>query len=149
MADCKAMNRINATLQNPLIAIVDDDASIRISTRRLVNVFGYGTETFSSAREFLTASRSTDFACLILDLRMPGMDGLELQRLLSLQHRHTPQIIFVSARRSNDGLTEAMGTGAVEFLPKPVDAQALSIAITKALRRDFYRERKPWPVANA
>jgi FixJ family two-component response regulator len=125
------------SLQNPLIAIVDDDVSVRISTRRLVSAFGFRAQTFASAWEFLDSNRRTETACLILDLRMPDLDGLDLQRCLARdKHRRLP-IIFVTANAGEEEQRLAIKTGAVDFLRKPVSEQALFDAIEKALRQNF------------
>jgi FixJ family two-component response regulator len=79
-----------------LVAIVDDDASMRNSTRRLIRSFGFRAEAFASAREFLDSRCLTDAACLVLDVRMPRMDGLELQRLLA-NANYRIALIFVTA----------------------------------------------------
>ncbi len=106
-----------------LVAIVDDDASMRNSTRRLIRSFGLRVEAFASGREFLDSGCVTETACLILDLRMPGMDGLELQCLLASANHRIP-IIFVTANESNDEQRRATQAGAVAFLRKPVSEQA-------------------------
>jgi FixJ family two-component response regulator len=107
---------------------------MRNSTRRLVCSFGFKAEAFASAREFLDSGRLTDTVCLILDVRMPGMDGLELQRLLANANYQIP-IIFVTAHTSDDEQRQATEAGAVAFLRKPVSEQAVISAIQSALRR--------------
>jgi CheY-like chemotaxis protein len=79
----------------PLLVIVDDDASTRISTQRVIRSFGFRTEVFTSARQFLESDCVQDISCLILDLRLPSMNGLQLQRLLASGFRQVP-LIFVS-----------------------------------------------------
>jgi len=79
----------------PLVAIVDDDASVRQSTRRLIRSFGYRAEAFGSGEEFLSSPSATETACLVLDVRMPGMDGLEVQRLLAERDARIP-IVFLT-----------------------------------------------------
>ena len=122
----------------PLISVVDDDTSMRTSTRRLLASFGFMAEVFASAGEFLDSHRGADTACLILDVRLPDMNGLELQRHLTERSRNRIPIIFVTAHASEDEQRRAMEAGAVDFLRKPVDEQALLHAIEKALRRHLY-----------
>jgi FixJ family two-component response regulator len=140
------MTATKTFLQNPLVAILDDDASMRTSVRRLVNAFGYRTETFASAREFLSANRHQKFACLILDLRMPGMNGLALQRWLAALDRHAPQIIFITGHGSAEDKMSAIEAGAAGFLSKPVSAQILFNAIFRALHGYIDRESNVLPV---
>jgi FixJ family two-component response regulator len=105
-----------------LVAIVDDDASVRQSARRLIRSLGYRAEAFGSAEEFLDSGQATKTACLILDVRMPRIDGLELQRRLA---RSAIPIVFITARASEDEERRALRAGAVAFLRKPVDKEAL------------------------
>ena len=116
----------------PLVCIVDDDASMADSTRFLVRSFGLRAEAFLSAQEFQDSGLVQETGCLILDLRMPGMDGLELQRNLASANRRIP-IIFVSARANDDERTQAIAGGAVDFLRKPFSEEALFNAIQLAL----------------
>lgn len=132
------MNSNATTSAMPLISVVDDDTSMRTSTRRLLSSFGFMAEAFASAGEFLDSQRGADTACLILDVRLPDMDGLELQRHLTKRSRNRIPIIFVAAQASEHEQRRAMEAGAVNFLRKPVDEQALLHAIEKALRRDPY-----------
>ena len=119
-----------------LVCIVDDDASMADSTRFLVRSFGFRAEAFLSAQEFLDSGLVEETRCLILilDLRMPGMDGLELQRNLASANRRIP-IIFVSARANDDERIQAIAAGAVDFLHKPYSEDALFNAIQAALNR--------------
>jgi len=116
----------------PLVCVVDDDASMADSTRFLVRSFGLRAEAFLSAQEFQDSGLVQETTCLILDLRMPGMDGLELQRNLASANRRIP-IIFVSARANDDERTQAITGGAVDFLRKPFSEEALFNAIQLAL----------------
>jgi FixJ family two-component response regulator len=102
------------------------------STRFLVRSFGLRAEAFLSAQEFQDSGLVQETTCLILDLRMPGMDGLELQRNLASANRRIP-IIFVSARANDDERTQAITGGAVDFLRKPFSEEALFNAIQLAL----------------
>ena len=107
-----------------LVCIVDDDASVRRSTGRLIRSLGFQAETFESATDFLSSGRAEQTACLLLDVRMPGMDGLELQRRLADRTPPIP-IVFLTARASDDEERRALRAGAVEFLRKPVGKEAL------------------------
>jgi FixJ family two-component response regulator len=117
----------------PLVSIVDDDISVRRSTKRLLRSAGFRAEAFASADEFLTSGRTEETACLILDLRMPGMNGLQLQRRLAEGSIAVP-IIFQSAHSSASDEREALQAGAVQFLQKPVDTEVLLLAIRHALK---------------
>ena len=121
-----------ATPDAPLVSIVDDDASVRRSTRRLLLSSGLRAEAFASAEDFLQSGRVAETACLLLDVRMPGMDGLELQRRLGETDRLTP-IIFLSARASEEEERRALRAGAANFLRKPVSKEALLLAIRAVL----------------
>jgi FixJ family two-component response regulator len=116
-----------------LVVIVDDDASVRRSAGRLVRLLGYRVETFGSAEEFLDAGIADATACLILDVRMPGMDGLALQRRLADDGRAIP-IVFITARASDEEEQRALDGGAVAFLRKPVDKESLVRAIGNCWR---------------
>ena len=102
-----------------LVSIVDDDASVRNSMRRLVRSFGFQAEAFGSAEEFLASEDAARSACLILDVRMPGMDGLELQRRLADSGQAVP-IVFITGHASEAEQRRALRAGAVDFLRKPV-----------------------------
>ena len=121
------------SLDAPLVSIVDDDLSVRRSTRRLLRAAGFRVEAFASAEEFLTSGRAEETACLILDLRMPGMNGLQLQRRLAEGLKAIP-IIFLSAHSSADEERLALQEGALQFLQKPVNKEALLPAIRNAIK---------------
>ena len=122
------------SMKSSLIAIVDDDESVRESVSSLVRSAGFGTEVFASAEEFLNSAHLRDTVCLILDLRMPGMSGLELQRRLSDADYRIP-IIFITAQRDEGDRIEALKAGAVDFLHKPFSEKALLKAVDMALQR--------------
>jgi FixJ family two-component response regulator len=115
------------------ISIVDDDESIRKATRALLRSVGYQVETFASAELFLESEAPRETDCLVLDVRMPGIDGLELQRQLNAAQSHIP-IIFVTAHDDSAYRTTAMDAGAVNFFHKPFEANAFVAAIQAALR---------------
>src|SRR5436309_909508 len=127
------MDAKNKVPTGPLVSIVDDDVSVRRSTRRLLRCCGLRVEAFSSAEEVLQSGRVAETACLLLDVRMPGMDGLELQRRLGETHRPIP-IIFLSARASEEEERRALRAGAACFLRKPVSKEALLNAIRTVLK---------------
>ena len=137
------MNQNEITNPKPLIAVVDDDGSLRESTQLLLRAAGYRAETFASARELLDSPRIEETACLILDVRMPGMDGLELQRFLNEAQRQIP-IIFITAHATDNAEQRARKAGAVDFLRKPVNDEKLLSAIQTALKgwKDDERRRQ-------
>jgi FixJ family two-component response regulator len=117
----------------PLVAIVDDDESIRESLRGLIRSIGLRVETFASAEAFATAKQLGNTDCLILDVRMPGMSGLELQRELAASKRDIP-IIFITAHGSDEDVrARALRDGAVAYLSKPFSEDALLEAVSAAL----------------
>jgi FixJ family two-component response regulator len=117
---------------DPLVSIVDDDGSVRSSARRLLRSSGLLAESFASAEEFLQSECLGKTACLLLDVSMPGMGGLELQRRLAEMGRRIP-IVFLSARASEDEERRAMQAGAVAFLHKPARQESLLPAIRAAI----------------
>jgi two-component system, LuxR family, response regulator FixJ len=114
------------------IAIVDDDWGMREAIKTLVETVGLSTEGFSSAQEFLSSQHAQDSQCLILDVRIPGMSGFELQRHL-VKHNCRIPIIFMTAYYSETERARAIEACAVDFLQKPFDEQALFNAIQSAL----------------
>ncbi len=120
-------------MATPLISVVDDDQSVRESLGRLIRSVGYGVQVFGSAEEFLSASQGRQADCLILDIRMPGMSGLELQRELSASNCGLP-VIFITAHGSDEqARTRALGAGAVAYLLKPLREEEVLKAIDAAL----------------
>ena len=117
-----------------VVSIVDDDVSVRRSTQRLLRCSGFRAEVFASAQEFLDSKSAAETCCLILDLRMPGMNGLELQRRLAQNGNPIP-IIFLSSHASEEDERSALGAGAAQFLRKPISKEALLGAIRDALKR--------------
>jgi FixJ family two-component response regulator len=116
-----------------LIAVVDDDESVRRSTRLLVESFGFRAAVFKSAEGFLKSSQVHDNSCLILDIQMPGMDGLQLQSHLAARGCGIP-IIFITAYDDKESRKRAMQAGAVAFLGKPFSDEQLLQTIRSALR---------------
>ena len=118
----------------PLICVVDDDASVADSTRYLIHSFGFQAKAFASAHEFLGSRYVEEVACLILDIRMPEMDGLELQHRLAEINKRVP-IVFVTAHANDNEVKRALEGGAVAVLRKPVSEGLLLNAIQAALGR--------------
>jgi FixJ family two-component response regulator len=124
-----------ATEETPkLVAIVDDDELIRHSLNGLLKEAGFSTVAFASAEEFLNSAELEHTACLIADIRMPGMSGLELQSKLNEGDYRIP-IIFITAQGDEKMRLQALRAGAVEFLPKPFDDEVLLDHLRAALDR--------------
>ena len=119
----------------PLISVVDDDESMRDSLRSLLRSVGLDVRAFASAEEFLSSDYLHHTDCLVLDVRMPGMDGLELQRQLLATGSEIP-VIFITAHGDEPLRARALGAGAVAFLVKPFSEDALMHAIRAALERN-------------
>ena len=117
----------------PLVSIVDDDESVRIATKSLLSSLGWPVHTFASAEELLHSSRLDDTCCLISDVEMPGMSGIELQSTLDAQGRSTP-IIFITAYPDEKIKAQLLKAGAICFLEKPFDEEALLRCLDTALK---------------
>jgi FixJ family two-component response regulator len=116
-----------------LISVVDDDQSVRESLARLIRSVGFNVQVFRSAEEFLSAGDRRRADCLILDIRMPGMNGLELQSALSVTDRQLP-VIFITAHGSDsDVRARALRAGAVDYLLKPLQEEEVLNALDTAL----------------
>ena len=115
-----------------LISVVDDDTSVRESLQCLIRSFGFAVEAFASAEEFLNSGHLPSTRCMILDVRMPGMNGLELQRRVAASHREVP-VIFITAHGDEAARSQALKNGAVDYLLKPFREEALLHAIHAAL----------------
>jgi FixJ family two-component response regulator len=120
--------------QVPVISVVDDDASVRTATARLLRSLGFAAHTFTSANEFLQSPRVGDTSCLIVDVQMPGMSGVELQDYLIAQGHGTP-IIFITAFPEDSIREQAMNAGAICFLSKPFDGSRLIECVDRALKK--------------
>jgi FixJ family two-component response regulator len=121
----------NAT---PVVFVVDDDVSIRKSLQLLIGSEGWQTETFASAQEFLSSPRAHVPSCLVLDVTLPDINGLELQRRIAVDCIDMP-IIFISGHGDVPMTVRAMKAGAIEFLTKPLSSDALLSAIRDAIER--------------
>lgn len=115
-----------------LISVVDDDDSVRESLGGLLRSVGFSVKMFASAEAFLNSERPENTDCLILDMRMPGMSGLELQRCLAARHSKVP-VIFITAHGDQQVRSKILRDGAVECLLKPFSEEALLRAIDTAL----------------
>lgn len=118
----------------PIVFIVDDDISVRESLETLIRFVGWQAETFASAEEFLARPRSTTPCCLVLDISLPDLNGLELQKLIAPDRVDMP-IIFITGHGDIPMTVQAMKAGAVEFLTKPIDDDSLLSAIRHAIER--------------
>ena len=125
----------DSTASGPVVFVVDDDSSVRDSLRRLISAAGLQVETFSGAQEFMRARRPDVPGCLVLDVRLPGLSGLDLQRELADTQASLP-IIFLTGHGDIPMSVRAMKAGAVEFLTKPFRPQQLLAAIRGAIERD-------------
>src|SRR5215471_3799749 len=124
--------------ENPSVLIIDDDPEFRDSVGRLLRTVGLHTQEFSCVSDFLKADPPGGPTCLVLDIRMPGRSGLELQRELAAAHRQLP-IIFITAHADIPMTVQAMKGGAIEFLTKPFRDQELLDAVEAGLARDRAR----------
>jgi FixJ family two-component response regulator len=122
-----------------MVSVVDDDASMREALRGLLRSTGLRVEVFASAEEFLASGRLSGTACLVLDMRMPGLSGLQLQERLLASGSRVP-CIFISAHSDEAMRARALEAGAIEFLQKPFNDDALLDAIAKAIGDATWRK---------
>jgi len=134
------------TEPTPIVFVVDDDPSVRRAIKRLVGSVRLEVELFGSAQEFLRSKRPDAPSCLVLDIRLPGVSGLDFQRELAQANIHIP-IIFITAHGDIPMTVRAMKAGAVEFLTKPFRDQDLLDAIQLALERDRARRQQEAEIA--
>jgi len=130
----------------PIVFVIDDDPSVRRAIRRLIGSVGLQVELFGSAQEFLRRKRRDAPSCLVLDIRLPGISGLDFQRELAVANVHIP-IIFITAHGDIPMTVRAMKAGAVEFLTKPFHDQDLLDAIHVALERDRDKRKQEAEIA--
>lgn len=126
----------------PVISIIDDDASVRMSITRLVRALGYLAHAFPSADEFLKSPHLDDSSCVITDVQMPGISGIALQARLHAQGCPIP-IIFITAFPDEKTKTRALDAGAIGFLSKPFDSSELIACVDTALKMRRGRLPKP------
>ena len=131
----------------PLVFVIDDDASVRAAISSLIRSVGLRAEVFASVSEFLAHKRSTTTSCLILDVRLPGVSGLEFQSELAKANAEIP-IIFITGHGDIPMTVKAMKAGAIEFLTKPFRDQDLLDAIQVALERARLKEEKDRAVSD-
>ena len=123
------------TYPDPIVFVVDDDEAVREAIRKLISSIGLRVETFGAASDFLESKRPDVPACLVLDIRLPDISGLEFQRDLAAANVHIP-IIFITGHADIPMSVRAMKAGAVEFLTKPFRGQELLDAIQEAIAKD-------------
>ncbi len=124
-----------AILRKPKVFVVDDDASVRVAVSRLIRSAGLEVETFASAEDLLETWPSDSAGCLILDVQLPGLSGLELQTKLAASGSTVP-IIFITAHDDPNARSRALNGGAADFLEKPFNDEELIAAIHAALEAD-------------
>jgi FixJ family two-component response regulator len=122
------------TRETPIVFVVDDDVSVRESLELLIKFAGWQPQTFASAAEFLAHPRTATPSCLVLDVSLPNLNGLELQKLIAPERTDMP-IIFITGHGDVPMTVQAMKAGAVEFLTKPFDDEVLLSAIRHAIKR--------------
>jgi FixJ family two-component response regulator len=126
------MGRAASFSNKEVIAVIDDDTSVRNAARTLLRALGYTTATFESAEEFLQSGRLQETACLITDVQMPGMSGVDLHDHLIANGDQTP-VIFITAFPEEGLRRRALGAGAFGFLPKPFSEESLIACLDQAL----------------
>ena len=129
------------TIPDPIVYLIDDDEAVRVAVKDLLESVGLRAETFASGREFLKAARADVPSCLVLDVRLPGVSGLEFQRELTAANVEIP-VIFITGHGDIPMTVQAMKAGAVDFLTKPFRDQELLDAIHKAVERDRARREE-------
>jgi FixJ family two-component response regulator len=133
MSGAKLDHRKVSMANLPLISVVDDYDSIRESLQGLIRSVGFAVNVFASAEEFLNSDHVHNTDCLILDVRMPGMNGLDLQRQLAATQYQIP-VVFITAHGDEEARQRALNGGAVDYLLKPFSEEALLNAIGAALK---------------
>src|SRR4030081_1390914 len=131
---------------DPVVFVVDDDPSVRRAIKRLVESVGLRVETFGSAQEFLCSERPDSASCLVLDIRLPGISGLEFQRDLAKAGIHIA-VVFITGHGDIPMTVGAMKAGAVDFLTKPFRDQDLLDAVQQAIDRDRKRRETAYATA--
>jgi len=128
-------------MSQPVVHIIDDDDSVREALSRVLRYAGFDARAYPSAVEFLVAERDDVPSCIVLDVGLPGMSGVELQAAIG-RRESTPPIVFITGRGDVDTSVRAMKAGAVDFLTKPVDRKALLTAVNVALACDAERRHR-------
>lgn len=133
IAGTKTGTKTEAVPRASLVAIVDDDESVRLATESLVKSLGHSTASFDSAEAFLSSTAIDSVACVITDIKMPGMTGVQLQSVLLTQGRQLP-VIFMTAYPEPHVRDQTMAAGAFGFLSKPFDSADMITCLAAALR---------------
>ena len=131
----------------PLVIVIDDDPLVRRGTARLIRMAGYDVETYSGAQDFLGRDRHDGPCCLVLDVRMPGLSGLDLQEALAARGIPVP-IIFMTGHGDVPITVRAMKAGAAEFLEKPVDGKVLLGAVAQSIEKDRLQRARHREIEN-
>ena len=129
------------TSQSPLVFVIDDDKSVRKSLKRLLRSANYESEIFESASDFLARRPHPGPACVIVDVQMPGVNGIDFQKAL-IQRRREEQLIFITGYGNIPMCAQAMKAGAVDFLPKPFESRELLKCVEHALDRSAEQRRR-------
>jgi len=129
------------TAPNALVFLIDDDASVRKGVSRLLRSAGYKSESFESASDFLQREQHPGPACLIVDVRMPGINGMDLQETL-IQRRREEQLVFITGHGDISMCAQAMKAGAADFLPKPFRDEELLQCVERALTQSAEQRRR-------
>lgn len=129
------------TTSTAMVFVIDDDQSVRKSLKRLLDAANYETEVFESASEFLSRSAHPGPSCVIVDVQMPGLNGIDFQKAL-IEHGREEQIVFITGHGDIPMCAEAMKAGAVDFLPKPFKHKELLESIERALKRSAEQRRR-------
>jgi len=129
------------TTSTAMVFVIDDDQSVRKSLKRLLDAAHYETEVFESASEFLSRSAHPGRSCVIVDVQMPGLNGIDFQKAL-IEHGREEQIVFITGHGDIPMCAEAMKAGAVDFLPKPFKHKELLESIERALKRSAEQRRR-------
>jgi FixJ family two-component response regulator len=129
------------TTSTAMVFVIDDDQSVRKSLKRLLDAAHYETEVFESASEFLSRSAHPGPSCVVVDVRMPELNGIDFQKAL-IEHGREEQIVFITGHGDIPMCAEAMKAGAVDFLPKPFKHKELLESIERALKRSAEQRRR-------
>ncbi len=129
------------TSASPVVFVIDDDETVRRSIERLLDGKGYDVELFASAADFLARAPHTGPACVVVDVKMPGIGGMDLQKTL-LQRRREEQLVFITGHGDIPMSVEAMKHGAIDFLPKPFAPKELLACVERALARSTEQRRR-------
>jgi FixJ family two-component response regulator len=129
------------TTSTAMVFVIDDDASMRKSLRRLLDAANYETEVFGSASEFLSRSAHPGPSCVIVDVQMPDLNGIDLQSAL-IENNREEQLVFITGHGDIPMCAQAMKAGAIDFLPKPFKPQQLLKSVERALTRSAEQRRR-------